>query len=109
MKYFLSLIACFSLLFALISFNKKDKGLPLASARVTQVDGLYIFTDCLPTNQFDSIGSVGLGFISGTQYENIKTNLIKRTKKQFPEAEGLILKLKKNGLDYGIPIVFKKQ
>jgi hypothetical protein len=109
MKYFLALFACFSLLFALISFNKKDKGLPLASARVTQVDGLYIFTDCLPTNQFDSIGSVGLGFISGTQYDNIKTNLIKRTKKQFPEAEGLILKLKKNGLDYGIPIVFKKQ
>lgn len=109
MKYFLALIACFSLLFALISFNKKDKGLPLASARVTQVDGLYIFTDCLPTNQFDSIGSVGLGFISGTQYDNIKTNLIKRTKKQFPEAAGLILKLKKNGLDYGIPIVFKKQ
>jgi hypothetical protein len=109
MKYFLALVACFSLLFALISFNKKDKGLPLASARVTQLDGLYIFTDCLPTNQFDSIGSVGLGFISGTQYDNIKTNLIKRTKKQFPEAEGLILKLKKNGLDYGIPIVFKKQ
>jgi hypothetical protein len=109
MKYFLALVACFSLLFALISFNKKDKGLPLASARVTQLDGLYIFTDCLPTNQFDSIGSVGLGFISGTQYDNIKTNLIKRTKKQFPEAEGIILKLKKNGLDYGIPIVFKKQ
>lgn len=96
MKYFLALIACFTLIFALISFNKKDKGLPLASARVTQVDGLYIFTDCLPTNQFDSIGSVGLGFISGTQYDNIKTNLIKRTKKQFPEAEGLILKLKNN-------------
>jgi hypothetical protein len=109
MKYFLALVACFSLLFALISFNKKDKGLPLDAARVTQLDGLYIFTDCLPTNQFDSIGSVGLGFISGTQYDNIKTNLIKRTKKQFPEAEGLILKLKKNGLDYGIPIVFKKQ
>lgn len=109
MKYFLALIACFSLLFALISFNKKDKGLPLASARVTQVDGLYIFTDCLPTNQFDSIGSVGLGFISGTQYDNIKTNLIKRTIKQFPEAEGLILKLNKNGLDKGIAIVFKKQ
>lgn len=109
MKYFLALIACFTLIFALISFNKKDKGLPLASARVTQVDGLYIFTDCLPINQFDSIGTVDLGFISGTQYDNIKTNLIKRTKKQFPEAEGLILKLKKNGLDYGIPIVFKKQ
>ncbi len=109
MKYFLALIACFSLLFALISFNKKDKGLSFASARVTQVDGLYIFTDCLPTNQFDSIGTVDLGFISGTQYDNIKTNLIKRAKKQFPEAEGLILKLKKNGLDYGIPIVFKKQ
>jgi hypothetical protein len=109
MKYFLAFIACFSLLFALISFNKKDKGLPLAYARVTQLDGLYIFTDCLPINQFDSIGSVDLGFISGTQYDNIKTNLIKRTKKQFPEAEGLILKLKKDGLDYGIPIVFKKQ
>jgi NifU-like protein involved in Fe-S cluster formation len=25
MKYFLALITCFSLLFALISFNKKDK------------------------------------------------------------------------------------
>lgn len=109
MKYIISLIACFTLIFALISFNEKDKDLPLATARVTQVDGLYIFTDCLPINQFDSIGTVDLGFISGTQYDNIKTNLIKRTKKQFPEAEGLILKLKKNGLDYGIPIVFKKQ
>lgn len=109
MKYFLALITCFSLLFALISFNKKDKVLPLASALVTQSNGLYIFTDCLPINQFDSIGKVELGFVSGTQYDNIKTNIIKRTKKKYPEAEGLILKPKKKGLDYGIPIVFKKQ
>ena len=106
MKYTVVFIAC---IFAIYSFNKNANQLPNSNARVTQVNGLYVFTDCIPTNQFDSIGSVGLGFISGTQYDNIKTNLIKRTIKQFPEAEGLILKLKKNGLDYGIPIVFKKQ
>lgn len=75
-----------------------------ATAEVVKIDGLYIFTDCKPVMNYDSLGVVDLGFVSGTQYESIRTNLIKRTRKKFPNANGLILNLDKKGLDKGIVI-----
>jgi hypothetical protein len=53
---------------------------------------------------YDSIGVIEIGFITDTQYESIRNNLIKRTKKMFPYADGIILNFDKKGVDNCIVI-----
>jgi hypothetical protein len=78
-----------------------------STAETSKIDGFYIFTDSKPVMPHDSLGVVDLGFVSGTQYESIRTNLIKRARKQYPTADGLILNLNKTGLDQCNVIKFK--
>lgn len=47
-----------------------------STAVVSKVEEFYIFTDSKPIMPYDSLGVVDLGFVSGTQYETISTNLI---------------------------------
>lgn len=91
----------------LFAFNTKHYSPNQSSAEVIQSDNLYIFTDCKPIMPYDSLGIITLGVVSGTQYENIKSNLIKRTKKKYPIADGIIMNLNKNGLDQCYAIKFK--
>ncbi len=70
-----------------------------ATAETFQIEGLYIFTDSKPVTPYVYLGEVDLGFVSGTQYENVRKNLIKRAKQKYPTAEGIILHLNKKGLD----------
>ena len=79
----------------------------IATAEVFKIEGFYIFTDSKPIMQHDSLGIVELGFVSGTQYESIRANLIKRARKQYPDADGLILKPDKKSIDKCIVIQFK--
>lgn len=79
-----------------------------ATAEVSRVEGLYIFTDSKPVMPYDSLGRVEAGFVTGTQYESIRTNLINRAKKKYPEAEGLMLSLNKQGIDQCLVIKFRK-
>jgi hypothetical protein len=91
----------------LIAFKASDFVSKESTAEVNKVEGLYIFTDSKPVMPYDSIGTVELGFVSGTQYESIKANLIKRARKKYPNADGLIFNLKKKGLDNCSVIKFK--
>ena len=79
-----------------------------ATAEVSRVDGLFIFTDSKPVMPYDSLGQLDAGFVTGTQYESIRTNLINRAKKKYPEAEGLMLSLNKQGIDQCLVIKFRK-
>ena len=78
-----------------------------STAEVSKIEGFYIFMDSRPIMPYDSLRDADLGFVSGTQYEDIKTNLIKRARKKYPTADGLILNLNKNGLDKCNVIKFK--
>ncbi len=78
-----------------------------STAETLKIDGYYIFTDSKPVMAYDSLGVVDLGFVSGTHYESIRTNLINRAKKKYPTADGLILYLNKKGLDKCSVIKFK--
>jgi hypothetical protein len=93
---------------AMFSFKNEDSKKENASAVVNKIDGFYIFTDSRPLMAYDTLGVVEAGFISGTQYHTIRTNLIKRARKKFANADGLILDLKKNGIDQCIVIQFKQ-
>ncbi|MBP5994343.1 MAG: hypothetical protein KA736_01465 [Crocinitomicaceae bacterium] len=78
-----------------------------STAEVNKIDDFYVFTDSKPVLPFDLLGDVDLGFVSGTQYEDIKLNLIKRAKKKFPDGDGIILNLDKKGIDKCIVIQYK--
>ena len=78
-----------------------------STAEVVKIDGIYIFSDSQPVMPFDSLGVVELGLVSDTQYESIRTNLLKKARKSFSTADGLILKLSKKGLDKAVVIKFK--
>lgn len=78
-----------------------------STAEVNKIDGFYIFTDSKPIMPYDSIGSVEIGFMTETQYESVRDNLIKRAKSKFPNAEGLLLHFDKKGIDQSTVIRFK--
>jgi hypothetical protein len=101
------LIIGITVICTLLSFISVNYQPQYSTAEAQCIQGVYIYTDCKPVLPFDSIGYVELGFVSGTQYESIRQHFIKKTKKQFPEAQGLILHLRKTGIDQATVIRFK--
>ena len=104
-----NLLACLmgcaiTLMFAFAMTNTNPA---VSSAQVVSMEGLYIFTDSKPLMPYDSLGTVDLGFVWDTQYESVRNNLIKRAKKEHTQADGLILKLDKKGIDKCTVIRFK--
>jgi hypothetical protein len=75
-----------------------------STAEVNKIEGFYIFTDSKPVMAYDSIGALEIGFITDTQYESIRGNLIKKARNKFPNADGLIMKFDKKGVDKCIVI-----
>lgn len=98
------IVVLVSMMFGFVAIKHEPDN---ATAKVSQIEGFYIFTDSKPIMHYDSLGTVGLGFITGTQYETIKSNLIKRARVKYPDADGLILELRKKGLDRAFVIKFK--
>jgi hypothetical protein len=94
-------------LMALLSFKAKKFEPNVSYATVNKMEGLYIFTDSTPLTDYDTLGVVEIGFVTGTQYESIRGNLINRTREKYPNANGLILKLDKKGVDQGVAIKLK--
>ena len=85
-----------------LKFNSEN-----AQAKVNHIDGFYVFTDSSPVRNYDSLGMVEIGFITSTQYEPIRNNLIKNARKEYPNADGIILQFDKKGMDKCIVIKFK--
>lgn len=105
-KYVIGFV--FGLILVIIPAFKKANYIPNEStAEVNKIDGFYVFTDSKPVLPFDLLGDVELGFVSGTQYEDIKLNLIKRAKKKYPDGDGIILNLDKHGIDKCSVIQYK--
>jgi hypothetical protein len=88
----------------LLAFKETNYVPDASSAEVNKIDGFYIFTDSKPVMPFDSIGALEVGFVTDTQYESIRGSLIKKSRNKFPNANGLILKLDKRGVDKCIVI-----
>lgn len=91
----------------LISFRPSpDK----SAAKVRQFQGLYIFSDCTPIAEYQVLGTIqrtGVMSFRSSQYESIRDVLITRAKKEYPDAEGLILDLRDGGTDKADVIRFK--
>ena len=70
-----------------------------STAEVNKIEDFYVFTDSKPVMPFDSLGAIELGFVTDTQYESIRNSLIKKSRNKFPNANGLIMKFDKKGVD----------
>jgi hypothetical protein len=77
-------------------------------AKVTQYQGLYLFVDSEPMNKTKYLGTIKSKIsFSSSQYTALREKLIKKCKKDYKEAEGLILKFVSGGTDTGDAIKFE--
>lgn len=72
-----------------------------SQAKANQVQGLYIFTDCKPVQQYEYLGTVQNGFrmAGSAQYQPVRDRLIKKLQEQFPAANGAIFYLNNGSAD----------
>jgi hypothetical protein len=85
-------------------------------AVVNKIQGLFVFTDCQPIEDYEVIGEVNTTMgsdeelrKSGAQYQPVRDLLIKISKQVNYKAEGLILSLVNGGQDKAVLIKFKSE
>ncbi|MBI49148.1 MAG: hypothetical protein CL850_02535 [Crocinitomicaceae bacterium] len=80
------------------------------TSEVNQFEGLLIFTDSKPVKSYEYLGTVksNTGGFGGSQYEDVRKRLIKNAKKEYPQADGLILFLNKGQADKADVVKFKE-
>lgn len=103
MKPLLFLAILFLFVAASVSYEVKP-----TTGEVIQIEGLYIFTDCKPVKEYIYLGTVkNQGGINNPQYTNVRDWLIKRAKKEYDDADAVILTLSSGGADVCDVIKFK--
>jgi hypothetical protein len=91
----------------IIKFKESEPNKNLA--RVTQYQGLFLFVDCEPKSESNYLGTIKSKMsFSSAQYSALRDKLIKKCKKSFPSANGLIIKFVSGGVDTGDAVIFSK-
>ena len=112
MKIFLSILT--GLAFAgILSFTQRPTIYDARqnTAEVEQIQGLYVFVDSKPVLEYDYLGTInGTGGRASLnpQYTVVRDILLKRAKKDYPTADGIILHLNAGGRDRCDVIKFKE-
>lgn len=78
------------------------------TAEVEQMEGLFIFVDSKPVQEYEFLGTekITIGLGSG-QYTDIRNKLIKKVKKEYPTADGVLIHFSNGGTDKADAIKFK--
>ncbi len=92
---------------SLVAFKVATYEPKKATGEVEQMQGLYIFTDSKPVLEYEYLGTVTATFGMDSQYQGVRDKLIKKAKKDFPNADGLIMQFKSGGTDKCDAIKFK--
>jgi len=79
-----------------------------STGEVEQMQGLYIFTDSKPVLEYEYLGTVKASMGMDSQYQGVRDKLVKKAKKDYPDADGLIMQFKSGGTDKCDAIKFKK-
>jgi hypothetical protein len=66
-----------------------------STAEVAKEQGLYIFTDSKPVNDYEYLGTVKIG-VSSPNYSNVKKSIINKVKKKHPTANGILMNVEGN-------------
>ena len=95
--------------FAAIALLAGAQMLKLNEATVNQEQGFYLFVESTPTAEYEFLGDVkqGLNWGGSGQYGDIKKDLIKRCRKQYPNANGIIFHFVDGGTDRAYAILLK--
>ena len=85
------------------------KILKMNEATVNQEQGIYLFVESTPTSEYVFLGDVKQTYNWGGsgQFGDIKKDLLKRCKKQYPNANGIIFHFVENGTDRADAILLK--
>lgn len=78
-----------------------------SAAQVNMVDGVYIFVDSKPSASYERLGEVKSAGGLSNQYVDIRDRLINKAKKEYPNANGVIIDFKKGGSDKAQVILIK--
>jgi len=92
---------------ALVGAGVMDYVVSKKTAEVTSIQNLKIFTDCEPVMEYEYLGTVKVRLAVTGQYSELREILIKNAKKEYPQAEGIILHLVNGGTDKADVIKFK--
>ena len=97
------------LIITAVGFSAKHTTSDKATATVNQVQGVYLFIDSKPVAAYEYLGTVDTKGIttSNPQYIVIRDKLIKRIKKDWPAADGVIFSFNAGGRDHADAIKFK--
>jgi hypothetical protein len=89
----------------LIKFKDQNN---MNHARVNQFQGVYIFVDNEPLNQYDFVGTIiPKNRPSSNQYTSIRELFLQKCVKDYGQAKGMMLKFVNGGTDIGDAIKFK--
>lgn len=78
---------------------KFKEGEDKSKCKVTRQQGLYVFCDCKPLQDYDKLGEiVGAGGFSSL-YGDLRNRLIKKVIKKYKTADGIIIHLVEGGRD----------
>ncbi|MEE1254126.1 MAG: hypothetical protein UHJ11_03630 [Paludibacteraceae bacterium] len=70
-----------------------------SKCKVNRQQGLYVFCDCRPIQEYDKLGEiVGAGGLSSL-YSVLRNRLIKKALKKYKSADGIIINLVEGGRD----------
>lgn len=92
---------------ALVGFTTSNYVTKKSTAEVEQMEGVYLFVDSKPVTEYEYLGTVKISFAWDSQYTGVRDKLIKKGKKDFPNADGFILQFKSGGQDKCDAIKFK--
>lgn len=90
----------------IIKFKDSEKN--KSKAKVEQYQGVYIFVECKPLSETSYIGTVKKsGGFSSAQYTSVRDALLKKCKKEYPDAEAISFKFVEGGADQADALKFK--
>ena len=90
-----------------IKFKDGQEKDNLGLARANKVNGLYVFTDCEPVNEYEIVDREGVAIGWSSEYQAVRDKLVKKAVKDVPDAAGVILTFSTGGIDRAAVIKFK--
>jgi hypothetical protein len=77
-------------------------------SKVSQYQGLYLFVDSEPLKDITYLGTVkSRTSFSSSQYSVLRDKLIRKSKSDYPDAKGLIMKFVSGGIDTADAVKFE--
>jgi len=110
MKHLFVLLTATTLFFATTVKAQQQTLATHKTAEVNMFDGIAVFTDCDPVLPYDKVGEVKVGSSGGfgnDSYNSQRDAAIKKMKKDYPNADGILISFKENGACMATAIKFK--